>query len=186
MWGLSFLSVAQHHGSLEGSRSPVLSIRTGAVSRPLSDKQQRLFPVVQLWLEELKLLMWQFDTQYCASISGPQILLHPHLPASGLATLSWPGLVQHLGCRLLHGCDSHLSHLEHNLSRPQNFGRWVSLCVMARGSQGKRGLGAGRVWVVLVNALPGVLLRIKGEVSREEENGGTCFAVLADPATGQR
>lgn len=37
-----------------------------------------------------------------------------------------------------------------------------------------------------VDALPGVLVGIKGEVSSKEEDTGTSFAMSADPSASQR
>lgn len=176
---------AKHHGTLKGSGSPERSVWTWPVSRPLSNEQLRVFPLVQLSLEELVLLMWQLDPQHRASICGGQVLRHTHLPCSCLTTLSWSSPIQQLGYGLFHGCDSHLSDLEDKLSGSWDFGRWVSLSVMARGSECERGLRAGRVWVVPVDALPHMLVWIKGEVSCEELDGGTGFTPPADPASGQ-
>lgn len=186
MWRPCLPPTAKHHGSLKGSGSPLWSVWTGPVSRPLSDEQQRVFPVVQLSFEELKLFMWQLDAQQSAPICGAQVLLHPDLPASCTTTLSWPCPIQHLCCGLLFNCDSHLCDLEDELSGSWDLGGGVSLSVVARGSQGECGLRADGVRVVTVDALPCVLTRVKGEVSGKEEDVGTGFAVLADPAAGQR
>lgn len=186
MRGLCLPSTARHHGSLKGSGSPLRSVGTGPISGPLSDEQQGLFPVVELRLEELELLMWQLDAQYSAPVCGGQVVLDPDLPATSPATLSWPRPVQHLGCGLLHGRGSHPGDLEDKLRGSGYLGGGVPLSVVARGSQGERGMRAGGVRVVPVGALPRVLVRIEGEVSREEEDSGTGFTVLADPAAGQR
>lgn len=57
---------------------------------------------------------------------------------------------------------------------------------MARGSQGESGLRAGRVRIVPVDALPGVLVGIKGEVSGKKEDIGTGFTALANPSASKR
>lgn len=57
---------------------------------------------------------------------------------------------------------------------------------VARGSQGEGGLRASGVGVVPVDALPRMLLGVKGEVSGEEEDVGAGFAALADPAARKR
>lgn len=186
MWGLFLPPTAEHHGSLKGSGPPLRSVWTGPVSQPLSDEQQRVFPVVHLSLEELVLLMRQLDAQQGAPICGGQVLLHTDLPASCATTLSWPRPIQQLRCGFLCSCDSHLGDLEDKLSGSWDLGGGVSLSVVARGSQGESGLRAGRVRVVLIDALPCMLVRIKGEVSGEEEDVGAGFAALADPAAGQR
>lgn len=188
MQRLRLPSAAKHHGSLEG-RGPLRgSVWTGPVGRPLPDEQHRVFSVVQLSLEELVLLVRQLDAQHRAPACGCQVLFHSNLPGSCKTTLSWSGPIQQLGCRFLRGRDSHLGDLEDKLGRSPDFGGRVSLSVVARGSHGERGLRAAGVRVVSVDALPRVPLRIKGEVSGEELNGGTAFASLAHPAAseGQR
>lgn len=57
---------------------------------------------------------------------------------------------------------------------------------MAGGSESEGGLRTARVGVVPVDALPCMSIGLKGEVSGEEEDVGTGFAVLAHPAAGQK
>lgn len=179
-------TAAKRHGSLKGSGPPLRSVWIGPVSRPLSDEQQRVFPVVQLSLEELILLMWQLDAQQGAPICGGQVLLHPNLPPPCPTTLSWPRPIQQLRRGPICCCDSHLGDLEDELSGSGDLGGGVSLSIVARGFQGESGLRAGGIRVVAVDALPCMLVRIKGEVSGEEEDVGAGFTVLADPAADQR
>lgn len=177
---------AKHQGCLEGSGSLQRSVWTWPIRRPLSREQLRVFPLVQLSLEELVFLMWQFDAQRRAPICGGQVLLHTSLPDSCLTTLSWSSPVQQLSCGLIHGCGSRMCDFEDKLDGSWDFSWWVSLSVMTRGSEDECRLRAGRVWVMLVDPLPHVLVWIKGEVSGEELDVGACFTSLADPAAGQR
>lgn len=94
------------------------SVRTGPVRGPLPDKEQRVFPMVQLGLEELVLLVGQLDAQQRAPVCGGQVLLHPDLPASFASTLALPGTVQQLRCGLVFWRDAHLGHLEDQLGGP--------------------------------------------------------------------
>lgn len=94
------------------------SVRTGPVRGPLPDEEQRVFPMVQLGLEELVLLVGQLDAQQRAPVCGGQVLLHPDLPASFASTLALPGTVQQLRCGLVFWRDAHLGHLEDQLGGP--------------------------------------------------------------------
>lgn len=183
---MCFSSTAKHHGTLKGGGPPLWSVRIRAVSWPLASEKQWVFPVVQLLLEELVLLMWQLDAQHSAPVCGGQVPFHAHLPASCQTTLPSFCGVQKLDGGLVHGCGSHLGHLEDDLKGSWYFGEGVPLSVVAQRSQGESGLGAGGVGVVPVGAFPHVLAGIKGEVASEEEYVGTGFAVLADPVAGQR
>lgn len=141
--------------------------------------------MVKLHLEELVFLVWQFDSQHGAPVCGGQVFFHPDLPASCQTTLASFCAVQQLDSGLVHGRGSHLGHLEDKLKGSWDFGGGVLLGVVAQRSQGERGLRAGGVGVVLVDAFPGVLAGLKGEVTSEEKYVGTGFTVLAHPVANQ-